>query len=105
MQDNRVMRRRAIRTLAVVIGTAFFVLSVEFVCDWSWWSRGTSAGRLMSVELPPIRMMLCVDLLPELQQAPAGDVDRAFDRWHFGPKINRRIAASLIRKVADALLN
>ena len=48
--------------------------------------------------------MLCVDLLPVLLQAPAGEVDRAFDDWHFGPKMNRRIAASAKSAVIDALV-
>jgi hypothetical protein len=47
----------------------------------------------------------CIDLLPELRHVPAHEVDRMFDDWHFGPKMNRRVAASIKRKVVDAAFN
>jgi hypothetical protein len=37
----------------------------------------------------------CVDLLPVLRELPSTEVDRAFDGWHFGPRMNRHIAASV----------
>jgi hypothetical protein len=37
--------------------------------------------------------LTCVDLLPALLALPRADVDRALDGWHFGPRMNRRIAA------------
>jgi hypothetical protein len=50
---------------------------------------------------------MCVELLPLLRQVPASEVDRGFgsDQWHFGPNMNRRIAASIRRQVLDALVH
>jgi hypothetical protein len=41
------------------------------------------------------RIENCVDLLGPLQGAPAAQIDRGYDRTHFGPSANRLIANSI----------
>jgi hypothetical protein len=103
MQVSRVIFE-TMRRETVADGAAFAlaVLPIEH----HWWDKTTTRRDRerwsQMIDAVCGDQMLCVDLLPELSHAPATEVDRAFDRWHFGPKMNRRIAASLHRKVATA---
>jgi hypothetical protein len=55
-------------------------------------NRPVASWRRM-VDFVCARVERCVDMLPPLQSLPRGEVDRAFDDWHFGPRANRHIAA------------
>jgi hypothetical protein len=78
---------------------ALVILPVES----RWWD-GTAGQRDMEAWQKMVSFVcagpiLCIDLLPNFLKIPPGDVDRAYDGWHFGPKVNLRIASA----VADAL--
>jgi hypothetical protein len=96
------MRREA---LADGAAFALVILPIEH----RWWAGNTSNGdqERWSQMVGAVcgDEMVCVDLLPALRETQVHDVDRAFDQWHFGPKMNRRIAASVRRTVVDALVN
>jgi hypothetical protein len=96
------MRREA---LADGASFALVILPIEH----HWWEEEVSNRQLETWSQVVAAMcsdgMLCVDLLPGLRRIPAGEVDRAFDHFHFGPKMNSRIAASVRREVLDTLVH
>ena len=45
----------------------------------------------------------CIDLLPHFLKMPPTEVDRAYDGWHFGPKMNFRIATAVAEELNKKL--
>ena len=87
----------AMQREALADGASFALVLLPM--EYHWWD-----GRGGKTNLEPwhkmasfvcVAQMACVDLLPALVELPRTEIDRAFDGWHFGPKVNRRIAASV----------
>jgi len=60
-----------------------------------WWNGWTPADLRQwrhLVDSLCLNQTMCVDLLPTLQAVDPAEVDRVYDREHFGPKMNAQIA-------------
>ena len=90
----RMLQQASIDNASLVVG----VLPI----DYGWWNGATTGGRSLErwnrmiafLCAPPLH---CMDLLPDLMDRPAAEMDRAYDGWHFGPSANHAIAAAVAR--------
>jgi hypothetical protein len=92
---------QAMHRQAVSDGAAFALVILPI--EPRWWD-GTARQRDMDAWQKMVSFVcadgsLCIDLLPQFMKMRLDEVDRAYDNWHFGPRVNLRIASA----VADAL--
>ena len=82
---------------ALVDDAAFGLIILPF--EHHWWDDTTRRADVEAwnkmVSFVCENQILCIDLLPKLGKLQLQDVDRAFDDWHFGPKMNGHIASAM----------
>ena len=91
----------AMHRQALVDGAAFALVILPI--EPRWWD-GSGGQRNMEswqkmVSFVCAEPILCIDLLPHFLKIPPVDVDRAYDGWHFGPKVNLRVAAAVANEL------